>query len=99
MRANEQTDERVAQYYSLYSWLFSTIVYLRHVSYGISEPGQVELFEIMMRVIDGAIRGVIKAIDELNSAAFPTSRLAYQSKSLAFFHRHREMVQSGALWR
>ena len=26
MRANERTDERVAQYYSLYSWLLSTIV-------------------------------------------------------------------------
>ena len=26
MRANEQTDERVTQYYSLYSWLLSTIV-------------------------------------------------------------------------
>ena len=26
MRANERTDERVAQYSSLYSWLFSTIV-------------------------------------------------------------------------
>ena len=26
MRANERTDERVAQYFSLYSWLFSTIV-------------------------------------------------------------------------
>ena len=26
VRANEQTDERVAQYYSLYSWLFSTKV-------------------------------------------------------------------------
>ena len=25
-RANEQTDERVAQYFSLYSWLLSTIV-------------------------------------------------------------------------
>ena len=89
----------MAQYYSLYSRLFSTIVYLRYVSYGISEPGQVELFEIVMRVIDGAISGVIKAIDELNGAAFSTSRLAYQSKSLACLHRHREMVQSGALWR
>ena len=27
MRANERTDERVAQYHSLYSWLFSTIVH------------------------------------------------------------------------
>ena len=26
MRANERTDERVAHYYSLYSWLLSTIV-------------------------------------------------------------------------
>ena len=26
MRANERTDERVAQYFSLYSWLLSTIV-------------------------------------------------------------------------
>ena len=26
VRANERTDERVAQYYSLYSWLLSTIV-------------------------------------------------------------------------
>ena len=25
VRVNEQTDERVAQYYSLYSWLLSTI--------------------------------------------------------------------------
>ena len=28
MRANERTDERVAQYFSLYSWLFWTIVRL-----------------------------------------------------------------------
>ena len=28
MRANERTDERVAQYFSLYSWLLSTIVFL-----------------------------------------------------------------------
>ena len=26
VQANERTDERVAQYFSLYSWLFSTIV-------------------------------------------------------------------------
>ena len=26
VRANERMDERVAQYYSLYSWLFSTVV-------------------------------------------------------------------------
>ena len=29
VRANERMDERVAQYYSLYSWLFSTIVLLQ----------------------------------------------------------------------
>ena len=28
-QANERTDERVAQYYSLYSWLLSTIVVRR----------------------------------------------------------------------
>ena len=38
VRANERTDERVAQYYSLYSWLFSTIVHMQFFLYWIIKP-------------------------------------------------------------
>ena len=31
VRANERTDERVAQFFSLYSWLFSTIVFCNYL--------------------------------------------------------------------
>ena len=42
MRANERTDERVAQYYSLYSWLISTIVVerLTAVAAAVAEEGE-----------------------------------------------------------
>ena len=32
VRANKRMDERVAQYFSLYSWLFWTIVHWEHIS-------------------------------------------------------------------
>ena len=44
MRSNERTDKRVAQYYSLYFWLFSTIVHYEQQksrlvpSFGNAEP-------------------------------------------------------------
>ena len=48
MRANERTDERVAQYCSLYSWLFSTIV----------KGGQ------RMEVVRGEEEGYVEATNE-----------------------------------
>ena len=41
-QANERTDERAAQYYSLYSWLISTIVVerLTAVAAAVAEEGE-----------------------------------------------------------
>ena len=46
MRANERTDERVTQYFSLYSWLLSTIVRRLEASPLNAAPEGIDALEI-----------------------------------------------------